>query len=94
VARVGEQVVIIYRRARVLRLTIALASLSVLLTAVLIIALFIAALLHRDSVLMISLIFITCLLSLIGSLITFLYDIHLSLVALRLELQQAKPDLK
>jgi hypothetical protein len=92
--RVSEQVATIYRRARVLRLTITLASLSVLLAAVLIIALFVAALLQQDYVLTISLIFIACLVSLIGSLIAFLYDIHLSLAALRLELNQVKADLR
>src|SRR5580765_243883 len=42
------QVVIIYRRARLLRLTITLAGLSVLLAAVLIIALFLTALLRWE----------------------------------------------
>lgn len=93
-AHVVEQITTIYRRARVLRLTITLAALSVLLAAVLIIALFLAALFKQDYAVTISVIFIGCLGSLIGSLITFMYDIHLSLVALRLELQQVKPDLK
>jgi hypothetical protein len=92
--RMVEQIATIYRRARVLRLTITLAGLSVLLAAVLIIALFLAALLKQDNVLTISVIFIACLLSLIGSLIAFIYDIHLSLAALRLELQQVNSDLK
>ena len=91
--RVTEQVVTIYRRARVLRLTITLAALSVLLTAVLIIALFLAVLFGQDYGLAISLIFIACLVSLIGSLIAFIYDIYLSLAALRLELNQVKADL-
>jgi len=91
---VAEQVVTIYRRARVLRLTITLAGTSVLLAAVLIIALFLAALLKKDCGLAISMIFIACLSSLIGSLIAFIYDIHLSLAALRLELSQVKADLK
>jgi hypothetical protein len=91
---VSEQVVTIYRRARVLRLTITLAGTSVLLAAVLIIALFLAALLKKDCGLTISVIFIACLSSLIGSLIAFIYDIHLSLTALRLELSHVKADLK
>jgi Protein of unknown function (DUF2721) len=91
--RVTEQVVTIYRRARVLRLTITLAALSVLLTALLIIALFLAVLFGQDYGLAISLIFIACLVSLIGSLIAFIYDIYLSLAALRLELNQVKADL-
>jgi len=87
------QVTIIYRRARLIRVTIALAALSVLLAAVLIILLFLSALLKWDQGLAIILIFISCLGSLIASLVTFLYDIHLSLVALKLELQQVQPDL-
>lgn len=88
------QVTTIYRRARLLRLTIALAGTSVLLASVLIIALFLSVLMKRDYGLAISLIFIACMGSLIGSLVTFIYDIHLSLVALRLELKQVKPDLE
>jgi len=88
------QVNIIYRRAKVLRLTIALAGLSVLLAAVLIMTLFLTALCKWDNGLFVSLIFIACLGSLVGSLLLFIYDIHLSLVALRLEIQQVKPDLE
>lgn len=89
-----KQVDTIYRRACVLRLTITLAVLSVLLAAVLIIALFVTALLKSDQGLMISLLFIICLGALICSLVAFIYDIHLSLAALRLELRQTKPNLE
>lgn len=88
------QVAIIYRRARLLRLTIALAALSVLLAGVLIISLFLTALMRWENGLEVSLVFIACLGALIASLVTFIYDIHLSLVALKLELRQVKPDLK
>lgn len=87
------QVAIIYRRARLIRLIIALASLSVLLAAMLIIVLFLTALMKWDYGYIISIIFIACLASLIVSLVVFIYDIHLSLVALKLELKQAKLDL-
>ena len=87
------QVAIIYHRARVIRLTIVLASLSVLLAAVLIIVLFLTALFQWEVGVLISLIFIACLASLIASLVAFIYDIHLSLVALKLELKRAKPEL-
>lgn len=87
------QVGIIYRRARVLRLTITLASLSVLLAAVLIATLFLTALLKWDNGLFVSLLFIAGMSSLVLSLVTFLYDIHLSLLALKLEIKQVKPDL-
>jgi hypothetical protein len=87
------QVGTIYRRARVLRLTITLAVLSVLLAGVLIIWLFLSALLNFDDGQIISIIFILCISSLIGSLVAFSYDIHLSLAALKVELQRVKPDL-
>ncbi len=86
------QVDIIYRRARLLRLTIVLAVLSALLAAVLIISLFLTALFRWDEGFFVSLIFIACLSSLIASLILFIYDIHLSLMALKLELEARKPD--
>lgn len=87
------QVAIIYRRARLIRLCIALASLSVLLAAVLIIVLFMTALMKWDHGFVISVIFIACMGSLIASLVAFIYDIHLSLVALKLELKAEKLDL-
>ncbi len=91
--QVLAQVATIYRRARLIRLAIALASLSVLLAAVLIIVLFLTALLGWEAGMLVSLVFIVCMASLIASLITFIYDIHLSLVALKLELKHVKPDL-
>jgi hypothetical protein len=87
------QVAFIYRRARVIRLSIGLASLSVLLAAVLIIVLFLTALMEWDSGFLISLVFMACLASLIASLLAFIYDIHLALGALKLELKQVKLDL-
>ena len=88
------QIGIIYRRARVLRFTITLAALSVLLAAVLIVTLFLTALCKWDNGLFVSLLFIACMSSLVASLVAFIYDIHLSLVALRLEIKQVKPDLE
>jgi hypothetical protein len=89
-----EQVNIIYQRARVLRVSISLAVFSVLLAAVLIIALFVAALMQSEHGRLVTWTFIACLGSLIGSVIALLYDIHLSLAALRLELRPVNPDLK
>lgn len=88
------QISIIYRRARVLRFTITLAVLSVLLAALLIVTLFFTALLKWDNGLFVSLLFIACMGALVASLAAFIYDIHLSLVALRLEIKQVKPDLE
>jgi Protein of unknown function (DUF2721) len=88
------QIATIYRRARLLRLSIAFSGLSLLLAAVLIVTLFLTALLKWNSGVVVSLLFIACMGVLVGSLIAFIYDIHLSLTALKLEIQQVKPDLE
>ncbi|PYJ03967.1 MAG: DUF2721 domain-containing protein [Verrucomicrobia bacterium] len=84
--RLARQVEILYRRAGLIRLSIIMAAGSVLLASVLIIALFLTALLKLEVGLLISLLFIACMVSLIVSLVAFIRDIHLSLVALKLEL--------
>src|SRR5690242_13364827 len=81
-APIQAQVTIIYKRARILRLSIALAVTSALLAAVLITTLFLSALMKLDLGLLVSLIFITCMCSLVISLLLFIYDIQLSLTAL------------
>jgi hypothetical protein len=86
-SRTLAQVGIIYRRARIIRLSIMLAALSALLATVLIITLFVGALLQWDYWLIVSFIFIACMISLAASLIMFICDINLSLHALKLELK-------
>ncbi len=88
-----SQIKIIYRRARLLRLSITFASFSVLLVSVLIMTLFIAAWLHADAPWLNGLIcvdFIACLASLFISLVAFIGDINLSLHALKVELNDNK----
>jgi hypothetical protein len=85
-AKHADQLLILWRRARLIRLSIALASLSALFAAILIIVLFVTALLQIESVWLICALFITCLVCLIGSLIVFIHDINLALAALKLEL--------
>jgi hypothetical protein len=89
------QVEIIYRRARMIRLSILLAALSALLASALIITLFMTALLQWQQGTLAGLIFIGCMVSLFASLIAFICDINLSLRALKLELEipeaKAKP---
>ena len=89
--RLAGQVEILYRRARLIQISIILAAVSVLFAAVLIITLFFTALLKLDLAVPISLLFICCLVSLIVSLITFLLEIHYSLKALRLQLGREEP---
>lgn len=87
---VHEQITIIYRRAKLLRLAIGLAAGSALLAGILIISLFVGALLEANIVIVIELLFAGSLLSLISSLVVFMLDINLSLRALRLELHSHK----
>jgi hypothetical protein len=89
--RLEGQIEILYRRARLIRLSIFLAGVSVLLAAVLIIVLFLTALLKLEVGLFISVLFICGMASLIGSLVAFIRDINLSLVALKLELGDELP---
>ena len=81
-----EQVEMLYRRARLIRVSIILAAVSLLLAAVLIIVLFLSALMKLEVSVTIILLFIGCMAAVIGSLVAFIRDIQLSLHALRLEL--------
>ena len=87
------QISTIYRRAKILRLSIALAGFSVLLVSALIIILFVGALLDWQAGVFVVLVFIASMVSLFCSLVAFLYDINLALHALRHELRAVKPDL-
>jgi hypothetical protein len=84
--RITPQLLILARRARLIRLCITLATLSVLLAAMLVITIFLTALLHLHTAMLIATLFIACMGSLIGSLLVFLYDINVSLKALELEI--------
>jgi hypothetical protein len=82
---------ILGRRARLLRLAIAFATLSVLMAAALVINLFFSGLLHVEMVWPSAVIFVACLTALIFSLLAFLLDINLSLAALKQELDLHAP---
>lgn len=84
-----EQLHVLYRRARIVRLTIALATASVLLAGLLVISLFLSALLQLNAALLVIVCFILCMTALIASLVVFLVELQLSLRALRLELAHA-----
>lgn len=88
--QVVAQVAILYRRARLIRLSITLAALSALLASALIIILFLAALLRWEEGLLVSLLFMACMTALFASLVAFIGDINLSLQALKLELGSPK----
>jgi hypothetical protein len=85
------QVTILFRRAKIIRLSITLAATSALLASMLIVALFVTALLEAQQGFFIGLLFIACMVSLFASLVAFICDINLSLHALKLELEGIAP---
>lgn len=80
------QIEILLRRARLLRAAILLATVSVLLAAMMIIGLFLGAMLTLNLAWLVALLFVACMLSLTGALLFFMADLNLSLHALRMEL--------
>ena len=84
---IRAQLRILLRRARLIRLAITLASMSALAAAVLIIMLFVTAVFRLENALLIGLLFIICMVCLIGSLAVFIIDLNQSLAALKLELK-------
>jgi hypothetical protein len=82
------QLGILWRRARLLRQAITLATIAALLAALLIILLFLGTLVDLPVAVAVIMLFAACLTSLIGSLLFFLRDVNLSLRALTHELGQ------
>lgn len=80
------EVMVLWFRARIIRAGIALAVLSALLAALLIISLFLGTLLMLGIAAMLVGLFIMCMLCLIGAMLMFFWDINLSLKALELEI--------
>jgi hypothetical protein len=90
-----DQVEVLYRRAHLIQISVILGATSVLFAALLIITLFFTALMQWESSialgLVVSLFFMACLLTLIGCIVIFIVEIHLSLKALKLEMGHEKP---
>ena len=89
---IEAQLQILTRRAEYLRRAITAASISVLLAAVLIIALFITAILNVEDAWLIGLLFTGAMGSLIFSLVAFLQDLNESLLAFKLDIGMAPRD--
>ena len=85
-ARISGQLEILRGRPRLIRLAIALASMSALSAPTLIMTHFLTALWQIETAWLIALLFIASMACLVGSLIAFIHDIKRSLAALRLEL--------
>jgi hypothetical protein len=86
-ARASAQLTILMKRARIVRMAIALGSLSVLFASLLIIVLFVGALLALDvTAPLVGVLFVGCMACLIGSILHFIGDVNLSLRALKLDI--------
>ena len=88
--RLGQQLVVLWRRAKILRLVITLAAASALSSGLLVIIIFISALWGFISGWFVIALFTIALASLVASLILFIHDINQSLAALRLELDASQ----
>lgn len=84
------QLEIMYRRAKLVRLSVTLSGLSMLLSCMLVMAIFIDAVLAADLGRHLVAIFVASIVCLIASLVAFLRDIWMSLWALRLEVESAR----
>ena len=80
------QIEILMRRAFILRRAIALASISLVLAAGLVIALFVVELLAIQAAFILGTLFVLCMGCLIVSLFYFIADINVSLSALKVEM--------
>lgn len=87
---IQSQLLILTRRARMLRLAIAFTSVSLLLAGFLVIVLFVLALMDLKTAYVIIVIFILCMGSLIAGLVVFIADVNVSLSALKLEIDVEK----
>jgi hypothetical protein len=82
------QLKILQYRAVLVKRAITLSGIGVLLASILIITLFFTALFRLEDAWLISILFIGCMVSLIGSILAFIGDINQSLAALSLELEK------
>jgi len=89
-AHLDSQLTILWRRAQLVRRAVTYSGLSMLLSCVLVLAIFIDAAFQRSFGIELVVIFVASVLSLIAALIAFLRDIWLSLRALGLEVERAR----
>lgn len=78
------------RQAKLIRAAISLAATSVFFAALLVMTLFVSASFGAESVMLLSVLFLLCLLCLVGSLAAFLVDINMSLKTLQIEVGHAR----
>lgn len=84
------QLELTWRRAKIVRLALTAATASMLMSAVLVIVIFLGAMLHRDLTELMLILFGGAIVLLVLALLAFLRDIFVSLSALHLEVEQAR----
>lgn len=89
-AHLESQLAIMWRRARLQRLAVTLAGLSMLISCLLVLVIFVDALLGRRFGLELVVIFVASVLCLVSALAAFVRDIWVSLQALQLEVDRAR----
>lgn len=85
-----SQLEILWRRAGLVRLAVTLAGVSMLLSCVLVVVIFVDASMHREFGVELVITFLASVLCLIAALVNFLRDIWVSLHALRLEVERTR----
>ena len=86
---IQEQIDMIYRRAKLIRLSIVLAGISVFLVSLLIITLFLMVLFELEVAGLEAVLFSGAIVSLVGSMVAFIWDINWALIALKVELDRS-----
>jgi hypothetical protein len=87
---VESQLAILWRRAKLVRLSVTFAGLSMLLSCVLVMIIFVDGALRREAGLELVVIFAASVICLIAALVAFLRDIWMSLWALSLEVEKSR----
>ena len=89
-AHLESQLAILWRRAKLVRVAVTFAGLSMLLSCVLVLTIFVDAVTVRTFGLELVILFLASVVSLISALVAFLRDVWISLEALNLEVVRAR----
>ena len=89
---VESQLRILFRRAKLVRMAVSLATLSMFVSGLLVVVIFLSALLGIEAGPVLLGLFVTAIGLLLGALVCFLRDINVTLTALGLEVRRALPD--
>ena len=89
-AHVESQLGILWRRAKLVRIAVTFAGVSMLLSCLLVMAIFVDVSVEKDFSLELVVVFVGSVICLIAALVAFLRDIWMSLWALKVEVDRAR----